>query len=208
MRTSSSKEVSPLKKILFDHLRQYWVIYLTLSCIFLAGVAFGTFGVGALESEKYDILAKFLNKLLGEQPQNLDSDFLRQLARDNFIIMAGIWVLGLTVIGTPLVYIIVFTRGFVLGFTIAFILHLKKLMGLGLVLITILLPSLLAIPCLLLGAGLATIFSYLLLQGNKIDLKKDFLYYSAASLVIAAGFVAAGILQGYFSVVGVRFLGF
>lgn len=198
-----------MRKMLWDHLRQYWVIYLTLSCIFLAGAVFGAFGAGALELEKYESLSNFFNKLLTEQPKELDSMFLRQLAKDNFIIMAGIWILGLTVIGTPLVYIIVFTRGFVLGFTIAFILHLKKIIGLGMILLTILLPSLIAIPCLLLGAGLATIFSYLLLQGKiNSDLKKDFIYYCAASFLVALGFVTAGVLQGYFSIVGVRFFGF
>jgi stage II sporulation protein M len=199
-----------MRKMLHYHIKQYWVIYLTLSCVFLAGGIFGTIGVGALAPEKSEELSKFLNKVLSDQPNMLNASFLRQMAKDNFIIMAGIWVLGLTVIGTPLVYLIVFARGFVLGFTMAFIIHLKKIMGLGLVVITILLPSILTIPCLLLGAGLATIFSFFLLQGktNGNVLKKDFFYYCAASLLISLCAVAAGVLQGYFSIVGTRFLGF
>ncbi len=199
-----------MRKILFDHIKQYWVIYLTLSSVFLAGGVFGAIGVGALESQKAEELAKFLNNLLAQQPTTLDPPFLQEIAKDYFFIMAGIWLLGLTVIGTPLVYIIVFTRGFILGFTIAFILHLKKIVGLGLVVFTILFPSLLAIPCLLFGAGIATIFSFLLLQGktNGEILRKDFFYYCAASLIFSLGAVAAGVLQGYFSIVGSRFLSF
>lgn len=197
-------------KVLSDHIKQYWVIYLTLSCVFFAGIVFGIVGVGALSSEKAVELSDFLNNLLKEQPSTIDAVFLQQMAKDNFIIMAGIWLLGLTVIGTPLVYLIVFTRGFVLGFTIAFIIHLKKIVGLGIVVFTIIFPSVLAIPCLLLGAGLATIFSFLLLQGKTSGntLKQDFLYYCASFLLISTGSIAAGVLQGYFSIAGVRFLNF
>jgi len=199
-----------MKNVLVSHIKQYWVIYLTLVCVYFAGIIFGAFGVGALGAEKSLQLTEFFNKLLQQQPESIDTDFLRQMAKNNFIMMAGIWLLGLTVIGTPLIYLIVFTRGFVLGFTIAFIVHTKKLLGIGLVLFTIFIPSILAIPCLLLAAGLATIFSFLLLQGkfNGHQLKRDFVHYCFASSLISLGVVSAGVLQGYFSIVGVKFLGF
>jgi stage II sporulation protein M len=193
-----------MKKVLFDHISHYWVIYLTLCCALLAGVVFGVIGAGALGQAKSKELADFFNTLLRQQPETIDVGFIKQLARDYFIMMAGIWLLGLTVIGTPLVYLIVFTRGFILGFTIAFIVNLKKIAGVGMVVFTIILPSALAIPCLLLAAGLATIFSFLLLQGRNSGevLRKDFLYYCAASLLISLGSVTAGVLQGYFSIAG------
>jgi stage II sporulation protein M len=199
-----------MKKILFEHIRQYWIIYLTLSSVFLAGGVFGAVGSGTLDTQKAGELGQFFSKLLGEQPTTVDSAFLQQIAKDYFLMMAGIWVLGLTVIGTPLVYLIVFSRGFILGFTIAFIIGVKKVAGLGLVLFTIFLPSFLAVPCLLLGAGLATIFSFLLLQGKAGGevMRKDFMYYCASSLLISLGAVAAAVLQGYFSIVGTRFFGF
>lgn len=198
-----------MPKILFDHIRHFWVIYLTLCCVFLAGGVFGAVGVGALSPEKSLELGNFLNNLLTQQPKSLETEFLKQLARDNFIIMAGIWILGLTVIGTPLVYLIVFTRGFILGFTVAFIIQLKKIIGIALVVLTILLPSILAVPCLLLGSGLATIFSFLLLQGktNGESVRKEFFYYCAASFFVSLGAVIAGVMQGYFSIVGVNFFG-
>ena len=124
--------------------------------------------------------------------------------------MAGIWLLGLTVIGTPLIYLIVFTRGFVLGFTFAFIVYTKKLAGVGIVLFTIAIPSILTIPCLLLGAGLATIFSFILIQGkfNGHQLRRDFIYYCFASFLVSIAIVSAGVLQGYFSILGVKSFGF
>lgn len=196
-----------MRKILMEHIRQFWVIYLTLAAVYLAGIVFGSIGVTALSGTESSQLAQFLDKLLMSQPQSLDSDFLLQLAREQFIIMGGIWVLGLTVIGTPLIYLIIFTRGFVFGFTISFIIGVKGFWGLGLILISVLLPALAGIPLLLLGAGLATIFSFLLIKGKSRgeSLRREFFYYSLATVLISLGSVAVGISQGYFSLLGVKF---
>ena len=196
-------------KQLSEHIRQYWVIYLTLSSVYLAGVVFGAVGVSALGVSETTQLGKFLDTLLKSQPKTLDPTFLGQLARDMFIMMAGIWILGLTIIGAPLIYLIVFTRGFILGFTVSFIIGVKGTLGLVLILTTVLIPTLFAIPLLLLGAGLATIFSFLLLRGKARgeSLRREFLYYTAAATFVSLGAVVVGVAQGYFSILGVRFFG-
>jgi stage II sporulation protein M len=200
------KGASKMWTILREHVRQYWLIYLTLTGIYLAGVVFGTVGVGALGSSENTQLGKFLDSLLSSQPHKPDPEFLKLLARDTFVMMAAIWILGLTFIGTPLIYFIVFTRGFVLGFTVSFFIQMKGLFGLGLALLTILLPSLLAVPLLFLGAGTATIFSFMLLRGrtNGEYLRKEFLYYTAAAGLVSIGAVLVGVTQGYFSLLGVN----
>lgn len=196
-------------KQLGEHVRQYWVIYLTLSSVYLAGVVFGAVGVSALGVSETSQLGKFLDTLLKSQPKTLDPTFLGQLARDMFIMMAGIWILGLTIIGTPLIYLIVFTRGFILGFTVSFIIGVKGTLGLALILTTVFIPTLFAIPLLLLGAGLATIFSFLLLRGKARgeSLRREFLYYTVAATFVSLGAVVVGVAQGYFSILGVRLFG-
>jgi len=193
-------------KQLGDHIRQYWVIYLTLSSVYLAGVVFGGVGVNALGVSETSQLGKFLDTLLKSQPTTFEPAFLGQLARDMFIMMAGIWILGLTIIGAPLIYLIVFTRGFILGFTISFIIGAKGTLGIALVLTTVFIPTIFAIPLLLLGAGLATIFSFLLLRGKARgeSLRREFLYYTAAAAFVSIGAVAVGVAQGYFSILGLR----
>jgi len=195
-------------KQLGEHIRQYWVIYLTLSSVYLSGVVFGAVGVSALGVSESSQLGKFLDMLLKSQPTNFDPTFLGQLARDMFIMMAGIWILGLTIIGAPLIYLIVFTRGFILGFTVSFIIGVKGTLGIALILTTVLVPTILAVPLLLLGAGLATIFSFLLLRGKARgeSLRREFLYYTAAAAFVSIGAVAVGVAQGYFSILGLRLL--
>ncbi len=196
-------------KKLGEHIRQYWIIYLTLSTVYLSGVIFGVVGVNALGVSESSQLGKFLDSLLHSQPKTIDPVFLSALARDMFIMMAGIWILGLTIIGAPLIYLIVFTRGFILGFSVSFIIGFKGMLGLGLIMLTVLVPAFLAIPLLLLGSGLATIFSFLLLRGKARgeSLRREFLYYTASATFVTVGSVAVGVLQGYFSILGVRFFG-
>ena len=83
---------------------------------------------------------------------------------------------------------------------------MKGLFGLGLVLTTVIIPSLLAIPLLLLGAGTATIFSFLLLRGRTRgeSLRREFVYYTAAATLVSLGAVIVGVTQGYFSLLGVH----
>ena len=192
-----------------EHVREYWIIYLTLAGVYLAGIVFGSVGVEALGLSDKVQLIKFLDTLLAGQPGTLDPQFLGLLARDTFIMMAAIWLLGLTVIGTPLIYLIVFTRGFILGFTVNFIVQVKGIAGLGLVLTTVIVPSLLSVPLLFLGSGLATIFSLLLLRGKASgeSLRREFAYYTLSAVLVGLGAVAAGVTQGYFSILGTRLFG-
>lgn len=196
-------------KKLWLHIRQYWGIYLTLVCVYGVGVIFGAVGSGALGSSESAQLHSFIDSLLANQPAGLDSQFLLKLARDSFIIMGGIWLLGLTVIGLPVVYLIVFTRGFVLGFTVSFMVQAKGLAGIGLAFISMIFPALLNIPLLLLGAGMAVIFSFLLLRGKTLGgaLRREFFQYTAVAFLVSLGAVVSGVAQGYFSLLGVHLLG-
>ncbi|CAA7602093.1 Stage II sporulation protein M [Acididesulfobacillus acetoxydans] len=192
-----------------EHVRRYWLIYLTLASIYLAGIVLGAVGVGALGGQETSRLGQFLDTLLLSQPAALSPQFLLALARDTLIIMAGIWLLGLTVVGVPLIYMVVFTRGFILGFTASFLIEVKGAAGVALAVVTIFLPALAAVPLLLLDAGMATIFSFLLLRGRGKgeSLRRDFFYYSLSAALVSLGAVLVGIAQGYFSLLGVHLFG-
>lgn len=198
-----------MRQKLKEHIRQYWVIYLSLAGFYVAGIVLGAVGVGALSHSEAVQLTTFLDQLLRSQPVGLESNFLQLLARDTLIMMAGIWLMGLTVIGAPLIYLIVLTRGFILGFTVSFIIGVKGVLGILLILVGVLIPGIAAIPLLFLGAGLATIFSFLLLRGKAKgeSLRREFFYYTLAAILVSLGSALTGVAQGYFSLLGIRVLG-
>jgi stage II sporulation protein M len=76
-----------------------------------------------------------------------------------------LWLFGLTVVGIPLIFIIIGARGFILGFTVGFLVQEKAGQGLLLSLAGVFPQNLFYIPAYL-GAGiLAVYFSLSLLRG-------------------------------------------
>ncbi|MCL1791513.1 MAG: stage II sporulation protein M [Peptococcaceae bacterium] len=190
------------------YLRANWLIHLTLGCAFLIGLSLGALGVHYLSDSTVIDLDRFVGSLLEEQPGTVDLTFSYQLLRDNLIMMLLIWVLGLTVVGIPLIYLIIMIRGAVFGFSVCFVIMAKGFAGLGFVVVAILLPSLIFFVCLLLAAGLATRFSFSLLRSRASGkpLWSHFSQYSLLFLIATAGLVASGYVQVVCTALGVAFL--
>ncbi len=89
------------------------------------------------------------------------SEILYQSILDNVLKTAALlFVLGLTVIGAPLVLGIVFLRGFVLGFTVGFLIQETSLNGLILAAAAVLPPhNVVAVPAIMIAAGGALAFA-------------------------------------------------
>ncbi|MCL1853981.1 MAG: stage II sporulation protein M [Peptococcaceae bacterium] len=187
------------------YLRANWLIHLTLGCAFLVGVSLGALGVHYLSDNTVVDLNRFVGSLLEEQPGSVDLSFSYQLLRDNLIMMLLIWVLGLTVVGIPLIYLIVGIRGAVFGFSVCFIIISKGLAGLGFVLLAILLPSVIFFVCLLLASGLATRFSFSLLRSRASGkpLWSYFSQYSLLFMLTTAGLAASGYVQVVCTALGI-----
>lgn len=122
---------------------------------------------------------------------------------NNLKIVLYIWLLGLTVIGIPLVLLLVSARGFVLGFTVGFLVQQKASQGILIALVTILPPSIISIPTLIVGAVFAIIFSRWLVNGKRkyesTSLPKQFVAYCSIMILVAIISVAAGFVEAYIS---------
>lgn len=103
---------------------------------------------------------RFLSNIYTSAAQNDSavigrSEILYQSILDNVLKTAALlFVLGLTVIGAPLVLGIVFLRGFVLGFTVGFLIQETSLNGLILAAAAVLPPhNVVAVPAIMIAAG-------------------------------------------------------
>lgn len=75
-----------------------------------------------------------------------------------------IWLLGFTMIGIPAIFFLTFTQGFVLGFSVGFLLHEYILRGVLFVVIGVLPQQLILIPCNILMAVWAVSLSMMLIR--------------------------------------------
>jgi stage II sporulation protein M len=199
-----------MRKKFVRYLRSNGVIFLTLGCAFLIGVALGALGQNYLNEETKAKLQMFAGSLLQEQPKTIDFAFSQYLIRENLIMMFFIWVLGLTVVGIPFVYLIILIRGVVLGFSVCFFIVTYAWKGLGFALLAMVLPSVFYIACLLMGSGLATRFSFHLMSSRTSakPLRGHFSHYSLLFLLTTLGLVASSFLQEFCTVMCMMFITF
>ena len=110
-----------IKVQLAQHFYSSWWLYLLVGSCFLVGLLFGFWGMLTLEKNQ----TTFMQSLFQEITAQFGDDFnfavsARQAVIKNIFNLGKIFILGLTIIGLPLVLVIIFTRGFVLGFTLEF----------------------------------------------------------------------------------------
>lgn len=188
-----------------------WWIYLFVCMCFIAGIIFGSLGVNTLSTEQVAGLKDYVNKALGLYADKIDFSLtVRQAVYKNLLNWGKIFFLGLTVIGMPLVLIIVFTRGFVLGFTIVFLIQTGSYSGGILAFLAILPPNLLSFPAYIMAAVAAINFSLYLLKGRdtirNVPITQNFLGYFGVMLTLGVLFTAAALIEGYLSPFFIRLI--
>lgn len=190
-------------KYFFRHLP----LYLALILLFVTGLGFGALATQKLSPVQRDDLANYLSGIYASLAHNEQQDLPRgqvfyQSLMDNVVRTTGLlFLLGLTVIGAPLILGIVFVRGFVLGFTVGFLVQETMVQGLILSTTCVLPHNLLMIPAVLLGAGGALSFSGTALK-TLLGLSSDGIYgqfASTAFLSLCSGFlfVIAALIETY-----------
>jgi len=113
------------------HVKDNLAIYIVVSLSFLIGISIGAFTVNELNIHQEKDLISYLRgffRFLGNSGAN-NFDVFKQSFVDNTQMMLLIYFLGISVIGAPLILIILLLEGFTLGFTIGFL--AKELSGFG-----------------------------------------------------------------------------
>ena len=187
------------------HIKEHGLLYIIVLVFFFLGIFGGSFVVKHMDtSQKLELLNYFDQFLKGFSEWNVSPGAATQHAiLNNLKIILYIWLLGLTVIGIPLVLLIVLARGFVMGFTVGFLVQQKAGQGILIVVLAILPPSLINLPALIAGAVFAITFSGWLVKGRSKyesnSLLRQFCAYCALMLLVALVSAAGGFVEAYIS---------
>ncbi len=203
--------MNALKRRIENHLHASWWVYLLVLFFFIAGLLFGSIGVNVLEEKQLLSLGDFLEEGFAEYDNGINYVLsTKQAATRNLLNQGKILLLGLTVIGFPVVLIIVFSRGFALGFTVVFLIKQKAFRGLLLSLLAVLPPALLSLPAYILAAVSAFNFSLFLLKGTSIQngtsAGEYFWGYISVMVLIAVLLICSAFIEGYLSALVIRLL--
>ena len=96
--------------------------------IFIIGVSAGAFTVNGLSTLQRDELIQYLKGFIHiMDKQSVNSNELLMISlQENTKIIVLLWLLGVTIIGIPFIFLLILVRGFILGFSSGFII---KAMG-------------------------------------------------------------------------------
>lgn len=190
-----------------NYLRANLVPYFFMILILTIGIVVGALAVKTLPDEQKTELIGYLRIFFSGLTKSPDSiadmpALLSNVLFNNAKSILIMWLLGFTVIGIPFVLFILFTRGFIIGFTVGFLVNEYIMKGLLFALVSVLPHNFFAVPAILVTGVSATNFSLKLLRHRKRT-KANLLYesfeYSVICFAMLLLMLLAGLIEVYIS---------
>lgn len=198
--------ITKLNEVLSKNIKENIGVYFTVTLFFAIGISVGAFTAKALDINQKQELVTYLNKffqILNNQTVNKNAIFYQSI-KNNFQTVFFIWFLGVTIIGIPFTLIITSFRGFIVGFTISFLIQGIGWRGFILTLAAVLPQNIIFIPCLLIISATSLCFS---IQVFKTRIKKrivnsirsNIFSYTATILIMFAVMIVGSLFEAYIS---------
>ena len=148
MRNVGRRKNSKIKNIILSYIKNNLKEYTIITIIFLIGLIFGIIFINNAGQTQIDEITSYINDFVNSLKNNIEIDKYTLIS--NFVLALGLWFVGSTVIGIPIVYGIIAYRGFCLGYTISSsIATLGTGSGILFTITSLLLQNILFIPCIL-----------------------------------------------------------
>ncbi len=207
------------QNILANHFREHSSIYLFIAVLFLMGVIFGAIVVNSLTlSQKEDLfyyLSQFFSQISNGKVADSKDLFIQSFSHNSKFI-GLMWLLGISIIGLPVILILLFIKGMVVGFTVGFLVNQMGWNGFLLSFVSVLPQNIIIIPVFIISATLAVSFSFKMIRQQFIKKMGEpmlplfgrymvLLVGAIVSLVIAAGveaYISPGLMKSIVNMVG------
>jgi stage II sporulation protein M len=145
-----------------NHFREYSSVYIFVIVLFLMGVIFGAVVVNSLSfSQKEDLfyyLSQFFGQIADGKEATGNALFMQSLLHNSKFI-GLMWLLGISIIGLPVILILLFLKGMVVGFTVGFLVNQMHWKGFLLSFVSILPQNMIIIPIFIIMAVITITFS-------------------------------------------------
>ena len=150
------------QSVVATHFREHSSIYLFVVVLFLMGVIFGAIVVNSLTFSQKEDLAYYLSQFFGEVSNGkvaASKDVFAQSLFDNSKFIGMMGILGISIIGLPVILIVLFMKGLVIGFTVGFLVNQMGWNGFLLSFVSVLPQNFIIIPIFIITATLAVSIS-------------------------------------------------
>jgi len=185
------------------YVKNHALLYLVVVGFFALGILFGSMGVRVLHEDQAGQLSHLVTEFIKQlNVLRVDyNEYAREVVWSNLKILGAIYFLGLTIIGIPVILLLLLTRGFLLGFAVGFLAQDKAWKGLVFAVSSVLPQNLINIPVLLIAGASAVHFSLALVRGRFSNqghrVLSQFIRYTVLMVVLALFSVGSGLMQAY-----------
>lgn len=195
-----------LRQNAIAYFRVNLVLYFFIILLFLIGVVLGALAVKTLaEEQKAELityLKVFIQGLQNSQDIGVGSgELVKQAVLNNIKAVILIWLLGLTVIGVPVILFVVFTRGFVIGFTVGFLANEYVLRGILFAAASVIPHNIFIVPAIMVIAVSGVSFSLLIvknkLRPHRLNLAYECMAYTSVAVLMLCIVIIGGLVEGY-----------
>lgn len=200
----SKRKQKENRNVILKHIKNNLKEYISVIIVFLIGIVLGVI----LLNNSNDIQKQELNSYVNDFVTQLNSgisidkfQLLKNVLLNNLIIVIGLWFIGSTVIGIPIVYAIVAYKGFCLSYSISAILAvLGGSKGICFVLASMLPQNIIYIPCILALAVSGIKLYKSIMKDRRIDnIKLEIFRHILFSLFIGILFIIGSLVETYIS---------
>lgn len=138
-------------RILYNYTRENWTIIILLLIFFVVGIAIGSISSVNLNEAQRKDLNVYVNNLFQQSSSTISQFEIFKLNFLNYLkLILILWLLGITVIGIPIILLIITYKGFTTGFSIGFLFSsFNNVKSILFIIYSVLPQSLLLIPFLI-----------------------------------------------------------
>ncbi|MEW6242772.1 MAG: stage II sporulation protein M [Bacillota bacterium] len=178
-------------------------IYIFILMVFIIGIVLGAMAMKSLDygqkAELFSYVSLFVRGLV--EGTGVKSPGFGQVALSHVKTSALLWVLGLSVVGMPVVAAVIFMRGFILGFTVGFLAMEMGWRGMLFAAVSVFPQNILAVPVALAAATWSVSFSWFLVRRRRSPdpLLPEIFRYTVLCAMAAAVLLVAGMVETYIS---------
>ncbi|RFU67771.1 stage II sporulation protein M [Peribacillus saganii] len=201
------KQKNAIQAAAANHIRNNSSIYIFITVLFLMGVIFGAVIVNSLSFTQKEDLFYYLSQFFGQVSLGkiaASPEMFIQSLSHNVKYIGVMWILGVSIIGLPIILLLLFLKGMVVGFTVGFLVNQMGWNGLLLSFVAILPQNIIVIPVFILIAVLSVSLSIKLIKRVFIKqlrepLKPVLIGYFGALAAAIIFLTAAGAMEAYVS---------
>lgn len=188
--------------VIREHIRKNIKEYLSVCIVFLIGTIIGVMFINNIDEGQKTQITQYLGNFTQALNTNYKIDvgsLLKSSIISNLILAISLWFIGSTVIGIPIVYIIIGVRGFALGYTISSIMITYTMWkGILFSICSLLLQNIILIPCIIaLAVSGIKLYKLIIKDKRRENVKIQIIRHTIFSSFIASLMVGASFIEVY-----------